>query len=87
MFIGLASLFFKHINQKVSFSSEDSQQVWKEKFGTYIRHNGITLMEACRKVLKEFEEDLLVCEDWMEMFDVLGKNLNIGINFGFVLNC
>ena len=33
-------------------------------------------MEACRKVLKEFEEDLMVCEDWMEMFDVLGKNLN-----------
>jgi hypothetical protein len=74
LFIGLVSLFFKHINQKVPFSSEDSQQVWTEKFGTYIRHNDIALMEACRKVLKEFEEDLMVCEDWMEMFDVLGKN-------------
>lgn len=30
------------------------------------------LMEACKKVLKEFEEELIVCEDWMEMFDVLG---------------
>jgi hypothetical protein len=30
-------------------------------------------MEICRKVLKDFEEELLVCEDWLEMFDVMGN--------------
>jgi hypothetical protein len=30
-------------------------------------------MEVCRKVLKDFEEELLVCEDWLEIFDVMGK--------------
>ena len=77
LFIGLVNLLFKHINQKVPFSNDDPQQVWTEKFGTYIRHNDIALMESCRKVLKEFEEELMVCEDWMEMFDVLGKHRKV----------
>jgi hypothetical protein len=29
-------------------------------------------MEACKRTLKEFEEDLMVCESMLEMFDVLG---------------
>ncbi len=76
-------MLFKHIHQKVPFSTEDAtqQQIWTEKFGTYIRHNDIALMESCRKVLKEFEEDLFVCEEWLEMFDVLG-NETFGKNFG-----
>ena len=52
-----------------------NNQGWTEKFGNYIRHNDIVIMEVCRKVLKNFEEDLLVCEDWLEMFDVMGKFL------------
>jgi len=84
LFIGLVNLLFKHINQKVTFSSEDSQQIWTEKFGTYIRHNDIALMESCKKVLKEFEEELMVCEDWMEMFDVLGKAKFFVSNFVYI---
>jgi E3 ubiquitin-protein ligase UBR4 len=73
LFIGLVNLIFKNVNQKCQAdSSETSSPVWTEKFATYIRHNDIGLMDACRKILKEFEEDLMVCEDWVEMFDVLG---------------
>jgi hypothetical protein len=50
----------------------DDQQSWTERFAYFIRHNDIMLMEASKKVLKEFEEELIVSEDWMEMFDVLG---------------
>ncbi len=46
---------------------------WPETFATYIRHNDVALMESCVRILKEFEEELMVCEDWMEMFDVLSK--------------
>jgi hypothetical protein len=46
---------------------------WTETFATYIRHNDVALMESCGKILKEYEEELFVCEDWMEMFDVLSK--------------
>ncbi len=70
LFIGLINLLFKHIHQKVSI--EDPQQPWTECFAYYIRHNDSLLMESCRKVLNEFEEELIVCEDWIEMFDVLG---------------
>jgi len=45
---------------------------WTELFSAFIRQNDLAIMEACRKVLKEFEEDLLVCDTWQEMFDVLG---------------
>ena len=48
-------------------------KAWTEKFGNYIRRNDIAIMEICRKVLKDFEEELLVCEDWLEMFDVMGN--------------
>ena len=43
------------------------------KLNHIIRHNDIKIMEVCRKVLKDFEEELLVCEDWLEIFDVMGK--------------
>ena len=62
------------MHQKVD--SDDSAQAstatWSERFAIYIRQNDIALMESCRKVLKEFEEELMVCEAWQEMFDVLG---------------
>jgi hypothetical protein len=63
------------MNQKV-LNDENSQTMstWTEQLAYYIRHNDVPLMEACRKVLKEFEEELIVCEDWIEIFDVLGLN-------------
>lgn len=74
LFIGLVDLFYKYFNSKVILDDEtNSSQIWTEKFSTYIRHNDINIMEVCRKVLKDFEEELLVCEDWLEMFDVMGK--------------
>ena len=75
LYIGIVNLFFKHINNKVPFSVEDPSQIWTEILGNYIRHNDIVLMESCRQILKEFEEELMLCEDWNEMFDVIG-NLN-----------
>ena len=74
LYIGLVNLLFKHIHQKVGSSDSPAGdlQSWTERFANYIRHNDISLMESCRRVLKEFEEELMVCEDWLEMFDVLG---------------
>ena len=75
LFFGLINLFFKFVHQKVESDDQQGQaqaQSWSEKFATFIRHNDIGLMESCRKVLKEFEEELMVCEAWQEMFDVLG---------------
>jgi hypothetical protein len=75
LFIGIVNLLFKYIHLKVAYPGEDQQQSWTEKFAMYIRQSDIALMEACRKVLKEFEQELMVCEDWVEIFDVLGKFL------------
>ena len=52
---------------------EDGSATWAELFGAYLRQNDLVIMEACRKVLKDFEEDLMACETWLEMFDALGK--------------
>ncbi len=47
-------------------------QPWTEQLSGYIRRNELTIIDACRRVLKDFEEELLVCESWQEMFDVIG---------------
>ncbi len=90
LFIGLVGLLFKHIHEKVDFTDNstsaaastdttaNSSKNWSEVFATYIRNNDVTLMENCAKCLKEFEEELIVCEDWLEIFDVLSKyNLSL----------
>lgn len=68
LFIGLVNLFFKHLHEKV----KPIEQTWTETLASYIRNNDLGLMDCCKVILKEFEEELFVCEDWMEMFDVLG---------------
>jgi hypothetical protein len=74
LFFGLINLLFKHIHEKVKVDEDTSSFAnWNERLANYIRRNDILLMDSCRKVLKEFEEELLVCEDWTEFFDVLGK--------------
>ena len=73
LFIGIVQLFHKHLNAKVP----EEGASWTERFANYIRNNDLPMMDACRRVLKEFEDELLVCEDWMEIFDVLGKNTNL----------
>jgi hypothetical protein len=74
LFIGLVDLFFKHLNSTVKSSEEENIATpWTELFGTYLRKNDIFIMDACRTVLKEFEENLFVCETWIEIFDVLGN--------------
>lgn len=75
LYIGLVELFYKHFHSKVTLNEENNSQAWTEKFATYIRHNDITIMEVCAKILKNFEEELLVCEEWLEMLDVMGKNI------------
>ena len=72
LFFGIVDLFHKNLNSKV-LSSEESSVIWTERFANFLRHNDLVIMESCRRVLKEFEEELMVCEDWMEIFDVLGK--------------
>lgn len=72
LFIGLVDLFHKHLNAKVSFEAANSTASWTETLCTYIRKNDVVIMEACKKTLKEFEEDLMVCESLLEIFDVLG---------------
>ena len=52
---------------------EEASGTWAELFGAYLRQNDLVIMEACRKVLKDFEEDLMACETWLEMFDALGN--------------
>lgn len=90
LFLGLVNLFFKHINTKAVAKASDSSEtaentatnsdVWTETFATYIRNNDVQLMESCTKVLKDFEEELIPCEDWLEMFDVMGMLLSISLN-------
>jgi hypothetical protein len=91
LFIGLVGLLFKHIHVKAYAEANAASVAsatpatgtvttsttasWPETFANYIRHNDVALMESCAKVLKEFEEELMVCEDWMEIFDVLSKLL------------
>lgn len=72
LFIGIVDLFHKYLISKVKIVEEDASKTWTEQLSKHIRNNDLQIMEACRKVLKDFEEDLIVCEDWMEMFDVLG---------------
>lgn len=73
LFIGFVNLFFKYINSKIVYQD----QVWTEVFASYIRKNDTVLLEDCKKILKEFEEELMICEDWLEMFDVLGNFLGV----------
>jgi len=93
LFIGLVDLFYKHLNSKI-LADENNEttnlnvvQTWTEKFGNYIRHNDIAIMEICRKVLKDFEEELLVCEDWLEMFDVMGFLEDVNDPLEFLKTC
>lgn len=72
LFIGIVDLFHKYLISKVKIAEEDAAKSWTEHLSKHIRNNDLQIMEACRKVLKDFEEDLIVCEDWLEMFDVLG---------------
>jgi hypothetical protein len=87
LFVGLVNLFFKHLHERIEYpkskSSDDSSSMassnisasaWTECLANYIRHNDVALMEACRRVLKQFEDELIVCEDWIEMFEVTGKS-------------
>ena len=73
MFIGLVDLFHRNLNAKIGYEAEAASAAsWTETLCTYIRKNDVAIMEACKRTLKEFEEDLMVCESMLEMFDVLG---------------
>ena len=87
LFFGLVNLFFKFLHQKVDTdhsAQAAATSTWSERFATYIRQNDVALMESCRKVLKEFEDELMVCEAWQEMFDVLGLLTEIEDPPGFL---
>jgi len=86
LYIGLVELFYKHFHSKVTLNEENNSQAWTEKFATYIRHNDITIMEVCAKILKNFEEELLVCEEWLEMLDVMGFLEEINDPYEFLKN-
>jgi hypothetical protein len=89
LFIGLVDLLFKMLHSKVLTNDTLTPppayfgQSWPERFSFYIRMNDITIMEICKKVLKRFEEELIVSEDWLEMFDVLDylEEINDPIEF------
>ncbi|RMZ99744.1 E3 ubiquitin- ligase UBR4-like [Brachionus plicatilis] len=70
LFVGIVDLFFKHLMAKVT--CQDGDRPWTELLATYIRHNDVAIMEFCKKILHQFEQELMVSEDWLEMFDVLG---------------
>lgn len=73
LFIGLINLFYSNLHGRVEYPKvEGSGEIWTEALANYIRHNDIGLMDSCKTVLRQFEEELMVCEDWIEMFDVLG---------------
>jgi hypothetical protein len=49
-----------------------ANQSWTESLASYIRSNDVQIMEACNQILNEFEDEIMKCEDWSEMMDVLG---------------
>ena len=45
---------------------------WSSTLADYIRNNDKPLIEACDKVLRGYEDELLPCESVAEIMDVIG---------------
>ena len=52
--------------------NKDEKSTWTEGLAFYIRANDAQVVDTCRDILKVYEEELSVCDDWIEIIDVLG---------------
>jgi len=69
LYFALINLLFENLHQKVN---KDEKHTWTESLALYIRANDAQVVDTCRDILKVYEEDISVCEDWIEIIDVLG---------------
>lgn len=58
-----------NIFKRVSCSHDES---WSVALADYIRHSDQALLELGDKLLRNFEEQVLTCQSFMEYCDVMG---------------
>ncbi|XP_013777424.1 E3 ubiquitin-protein ligase UBR4-like isoform X2 [Limulus polyphemus] len=69
LFFGLINAFYSILWKRVSVSVGEE---WAPAVAEYIRHNDQTLLEAGDKLLRTYEDELLLCQSFMEFCDVVG---------------
>ncbi|XP_052093919.1 E3 ubiquitin-protein ligase UBR4-like [Mytilus californianus] len=69
VFFGIVDMVYDKLFKKVTVPADSN---WSGTLADYIRNNDKPLIEACDKVLRGYEDELLPCESVAEVIDVLG---------------
>ncbi|KAL4218587.1 perineurial glial growth [Mactra antiquata] len=68
IFFGLVDALYQCLFKKVALKEDD----WTRNLADYIRNNDKLMTESCDKVLSSYQDEMLQCESFTELVDVLG---------------